>query len=341
MLSAAKPAIDTSGSVAPSDGVRAFDLFAPIPDGWRLESGDRLGQAEVRARIHGPEGAPVVVVAGGISSGRCPYQLPDGGRGWWAQMVRPGGVVDLDRLQVLAFDFAPDGDSAPITLTTRDQARLLAIVLDHAGVDRVAAYVGSSYGGMVGLAFAELFPERVERLAVICAAHRSHPMTTAVRGIQRRILAFAASAGRPEEGVALARELAMTTYRSPEEFDARFKTTAPARAGDPYPVCDYLIAQGLAYPSVTTPARWTTLSDSMDRHDVDPAKVTTPTTLVGFTSDRLAPIEDIRVLAKALPNLDWFAEIPSVYGHDGFLKETEALAPILRAVLPAAQTIAA
>jgi homoserine O-acetyltransferase len=194
---------------------------------------------------------------------------------------------------------------------------------------------------MVGLAFAELFPDRLERLAVICAAHRSHPMTTALRGIQRRILAFADAAGDPEAGVALARQLAMTTYRSPEEFDARFATTAPERAGGAYPVCDYLIAQGQAYSAATTPARWTVLSDSMDRHLVDPAKVTTPTTLVGFTSDRLVPIADVQALAKALPNLDWFAQLPSVYGHDGFLKEVDALAPILRAALPSAQTIAA
>lgn len=337
MISAATSVIDTHGDTA----VRALELCAPIPADWRLESGETLGQSEVCARIHGPAGAPIVVVAGGISSGRYPYQLPDGGRGWWADIVRPGGPIDLDRLQVLAFDFAPDGDTRLITLTTHDQARLLALVLDHAGVEKAATIVGSSYGGMVGLAFAELFPERLERLVVIGAAHRAHPMTTALRGIQRRILAFADAAGQPEAGVALARELAMTTYRSPEEFDARFDCAPPARAGDAYPVCEYLISQGRNYPAVTTPTRWTILSDSMDRHRIDPSRVTTPTTLVGFISDRLAPIADVQALARALPNLDWFAQLSSVYGHDGFLKEVEALTPILRAALPSAQTIAA
>jgi len=150
MLSAATSVID------PRDGqaVRAVDVLAPIPDDFRLESGERLGQSVVRARLHGPEGAPVVIVAGGISSGRCPWRTLDGAPGWWADVVRPGGPIDLDRLQVLAFDFAPDGETDPLTLTTRDQARLLALVLSHAGVDRAAAFIGSSYGGMVGLAFA-------------------------------------------------------------------------------------------------------------------------------------------------------------------------------------------
>jgi homoserine O-acetyltransferase len=341
MLSAETSAIGTGAGPADSGAVRALDLFAPIPAEWRLESGDRLAQAEVRSRIHGPEGAPVVVILGGISSGRWPHLTVDGAPGWWAEVVRPGGPIDLDRLQVLGLDFAPDGETSPITLSTRDQARLVALALDHAGVDRVAAFVGCSYGGMIGLAFAELFPERLERLVVLCAAHRAHPMTTALRGIQRRILAFAESVGQPDAGVALARELAMTTYRSPEEFDARFAGTPPATAGKAYPVCDYLIAQGRGYPAAMTPARWTSLSDSMDRHLVAPSQVATPTTLIGFTSDRLTPIEDIRALAEALPNLDWFAQLPSVYGHDAFLKEIEAIAPILRAALPSAQTIAA
>ena len=61
---------------------------------------------------------------------------------------------------------------------------------------------------MVGLAFAELYPDWAEQLIVVSAAHRAHPQATAWRGIQRRILQFAVAAGRPEEGVALARELA-------------------------------------------------------------------------------------------------------------------------------------
>src|ERR1044072_7516885 len=110
MLSAATSVID------PRDGqaVRAIDVLAPIPDDSRLESGDRPPQPVVRARLHGPEAAPVVIVAGGISAGRCPWRTLDGGAGWWADVVRPGGPIDLDRLEVLAFDFAPEGETGPL-----------------------------------------------------------------------------------------------------------------------------------------------------------------------------------------------------------------------------------
>jgi homoserine O-acetyltransferase/O-succinyltransferase len=313
----------------------AVDLPVEIPADFRLQSGERLFQRRIVGRLHGREGAPLVVVAGGISAGRFVHRTETNGLGWWSGAVSIRGPIDLNRFQVLAFDYAPESapGGKPVTITTHDQARLLALILDAIGDPIVSAFVGCSYGGMIGLAFAELFPERVEQLVVVSAAHRAHPQATAWRGIQRRILQLAEAAGRPEDGVALARELAMTTYRTAEEFGERFETEAPARVGGAYPVCDYLTARGRAYRNHTTPARWLSLSDSIDRHQVTPEAIVTPTTLVGFTSDRLVPIEDVRELAARLPTLFRFVEAPSLYGHDAFLKEDEAVGAILRAAL--------
>ena len=310
----------------------ARDVVVPLPADFRLASGEKLNQSSVIGRIHGRAGAPVVVVAGGISAGRFVHRTETNGLGWWSGAVSVRGPIDLSRFQVLSFDFAPGAAFAdrPVTITTQDQARLLALLLDHLKVARVAAFVGCSYGGMVALAFAELFPDRADQLIVVSAAHRAHPQATAWRGIQRRILQFAVDAGRPEEGVALARELAMTTYRTAEEFDERFDTTAPAGAGQNYPICDYLTARGQAYRTHTTPARWLSMSDSIDRHSVTPETIRTPVTLIGFTSDRLVPIDDMRELAARLPTLWRFVEAPSLYGHDAFLKEDAFVGDILR-----------
>lgn len=313
----------------------ARDVFVPLPADFRLASGQRLGQSVVAARLHGRVDGPLIVVAGGISSGRFVHRTETNGLGWWSGAVSDGGPIDLKTCRVLAFDFAPDAapGAEPVTITTQDQARLLALVLDHIGAERVAAFVGCSYGGMVGLAFAEQFPKRLGRLIVVSAAHRAHPQATAWRGIQRRILQFAASVGRPEDGVALARELAMTTYRTPEEFAERFDDAIAPSAGDAYPVCGYLTSRGEAYRSHTTPARWLSLSDSIDRHRVTPEAITVPTFLIGFTSDRLVPIDDIRELAARLPNLWRLVEAPSLYGHDAFLKEDAFVGDILKDAL--------
>jgi homoserine O-acetyltransferase/O-succinyltransferase len=312
---------NTSTEATPGRDVRAL-----IPDAFRLESGQRLAAGEVVGRLHGPEHGPLVVAVGGISSDRFATR-------WWPWAIRAGGPVDLDHLRVLAFDLAPGKGEPAVTVTTTDQARLLALLLDGISAPRVDAFVGASYGGCVGLAFAAAFPERIGELAVLSAAHRTHPAATATRGVQRRLLAFARDCGREAEGVALARELAMTGYRTAEEFGLRFASTPPAEAGGPYPVCDYLIARGAAYEGVTDAARWIALSDSLDRHAVAPETIACPLTVIGFTSDRLVPIEDSRDLAARAPNLRRLVEAPSVFGHDAFLKERERVGHALHELL--------
>ena len=297
------------------------DVQALIPDDFRLESGQRLTATQVVGRLHGASG-PLVVVAGGISSDRFATR-------WWPWAVKAGGPIDLDRVRVLAVDLLPGRENPGVTITTTDQARLLALLLDALGEPRIDAWIGASYGGCIGLAFAAAFPERLGELAVISAAHRAHPAATAVRGVQRRLLAFARDCGREAEGLALARQLAMTTYRTAEEFALRFGPTAPAEAGQPYPVCDYLIARGAAYAGATSADRWISLSDSLDRHRVEPRAVRCPVTVIGVSSDTLVPIEDSRELARLAPNLRRLVEVRSVFGHDAFLKEREQIGRLL------------
>jgi len=310
----------------------ARDFAIPIPDGFLTEAGARLPDPCVELRRYGAADAPQVLVAGGVSSGRFVAE-DEVGSGWWGEMVRPGGGVDLERFGVVALDFAPTSPSGDqVTLTTGDQARLVALALDGLGVRRLHAFVGASYGGMVALAFASLFPERVERLCVISAAHRADPMATALRGVQRRILRFAQEVGRPEEGLSLARQLAMTTYRTREEFRARFEDNPPIAAGELYPVCRYLEARGRSYHQVMRPQRWIALSDAMDRHRVDPRSIRARTTLIAIAGDRLVPIEDMRELAAGLIHAR-LVEIASPYGHDAFLKEVRAISPVISASL--------
>jgi homoserine O-acetyltransferase len=316
---------------------KSRDISVAIPADFRLASGQSLSGG-VRGRIVGPHTGALIVAAGGISAGRAAADTPDQ-PGWWGWAIGDGAPVDTTRHRLLAVDWTPDLDvSDLLTITTADQARLLAILLDHLGEPVIDAFVGASYGGCVGLAFAELFPDRIGRLVVISAAHRAHPAATAWRGVQRRLLQFGIDADREAEAISLARELAMTTYRSAEEFDARFgANAAPEAAGGPYPVCDYLIARGAAYPGQTSARRWIALSDSLDRHAVQPERIRAVLTVVGFTSDRLVPVGDSRALAERAPNLDRFVEAPSLYGHDAFLKERAVIADVLSTALKGLQ----
>ena len=127
----------------------------------------------------------------------------------------------------------------------------------------------------------------------------------------------------------------MATYRSPEEFAARF-SGAPRRAGadDAFvlPVEEYLFARGAEYAQRYRPESFVCLSESIDLHRVDAARIFAPVTAVAVREDQLVPLGDMRAMVARLPNAE-LHEISSVYGHDAFLKENRRLAPILQNAL--------
>ncbi|ESQ82657.1 alpha/beta hydrolase [Asticcacaulis sp. AC466] len=311
------------------------DIIVALPTDFRLQSGMKLEQTDVVARLYGPKDAPVVVAAGGISAGRVLFAKEDSTEtapGWWEGVAGPGEALDLNRFRVLSIEFAPRLPASKVyTITTHDQARLVKLLLDKINVDKIYNFVGASYGAMIGLAFAELYPDAVERLCIISAAHRAHPMATAFRGLQRRMLKFGQDNGKPAEGISLARQLAMTTYRSDAEFSERFDGPAPEAAGGNYVVCQYLRARGDAY-SATDVNRWISMSDSLDRHRVDPSKIKAKVFLAAVPTDRLVPYDDMKALHEQLRD-SVFIEFPSLYGHDAFLKEIKLVSDIVRTSL--------
>ena len=285
--------------------------------------------------LHGAPWAPIVVALGGISASRhVAAHAADDSPGWWDDFIGAGRAIDPTRYRVLGMDYIAGG--APVG--TDDQARLLAAALDQLGIATVRAIVGSSYGGMVGLAFAALFPSRVGRLVIISAAHESHPMATAWRVIQRRITRLGIAAGRPREGLGLARALAITTYRTADEFAARFKGGPRADGeGWRWPVEEYLDHHGDRFAATCPAERFLALSESIDLHRVDPASVTVPATLVAVSGDTLVPPWQMRDLERKLAGPTSLVEISSVYGHDAFLKEPQVLAPFISNALSAGE----
>ncbi len=267
--------------------------------------------------LTGPPHAPIVVALGGISAHRHVCQTESNAQpGWWDGIVGSGLALDTRTFRVLGIDWHT-GDE---TVTTGDQADRLATVLDELGVDAVHSIVGSSYGGMVALAFAAQYPTRVGRLTVIAAAHRTHPMATAHRVIQRRIIRLGLAAGLPTEGVALARALGMTTYRTVEEFAARFEPTRDSASGA-FPIEGYLDHGSRRFASTWDPDRYLTLSESLDLHHVDSAQITVPLDLLGFHEDTLVPVWQLEELAAKYGGPCRLELASSIYGHDGFLKE--------------------
>ena len=305
-------------------------------DHWPLHHGGSLEHPRLAWRLEGPALAPVVLALGGISAHRRVFDAETPRAGWWSELAGSGAPLDSRRVRVLGIDYlGGSGESSgPVaggvfpSISSYDQAEALRGLLDHLGIATLHAIVGASYGGMVALAFAERHPARVEQLLVISAADRTHPMSTAWRSVQRRIVRFALEAGRPAAGLELARALAMATYRSPEEFAARFAEAPRLEAGQfVFPVEEYLMARGREYATRYLPEAFLCLSESIDMHAVDARNVNVPSVLVAVREDQLVPVADMRALAARLPRSQ-LHELTSPYGHDAFLRERALLQPI-------------
>ncbi len=309
------------------------DFSVPAPEGWRGQMGAELpvGTA-LTLRLTGQKNAPVVGVLGGISANHIIANGERGAgqeKGWWSQIVAADGGIDLNHFRVCGFDYVAGDDATPLTLTPADEACLFAYGLSQIGITALHALVGASFGGMVAQSFARLFPQRLEKLVLLCVAHRSAPMAQAWRLIQRQILQFSLDHGVPEQGVALARALAMTTYRTPQEFHTRFACVDGAKSG----VEDYLRARGRAYAKECGAVRFLTLSAAIDRHFENPEVIKTPCLIIAADNDQIVPLEDVRDMARRFGGPLQLEIITSIYGHDAFLKETTSIKPLIRSFI--------
>lgn len=319
--------------VIPARSSSSREGVLELPQPLALHFGAALARVRIAWRVTGDSG-PIVAALGGISAGRFVADSPTA-KGWWGDIVGPDGALDTNRCQVLGFDFlggsgqttGPQRGQADFpSISAYDQAEVLRLLLAHLKIDALQMIVGSSYGGMVALAFAEQFSQLVRHIVVISAADRSHPMSTAWRSVQRAMVRYALKQGDGPEGLRLARALAMATYRSSEEFAARF-SGEPVQADGrfQFPVENYLLARGDAYAASYIPEAFVCLSESIDLHRVAAAKITTPSTLVAVREDQLVPLADMQSMHSHLAGPSELIAISSLYGHDAFLKEVATL----------------
>ena len=299
-----------------------------------VHSGER--DVTIAYELTGAESAPLVIIGGGISAGRhviSSNTFPE--PGWWEAQTATLGSV-----RVLAIDWIGADGAIDEPIDPADQANALVALLDELGLTRADAFIGASYGAMVGQQVAARHPDRCGRLLSFSAGASAHPFSSACRLLQRKAVALGEQSGYSAAGVSLARALAMLTYRTADEYRARFDG-APVVEGTSVRVSaeSYLDAQGARYAARTSPIAYRRLSESIDLHCVDPAMLRLPAMFVAVDSDWLVPIEDIRAFADAVPGSD-FKLMPSLYGHDGFLKEVDQVAFIITRFLSSPEPIA-
>ena len=283
----------------------------------------------------GPAGAPVVLVAGGISAHRhVAANARDATEGWAQGLLDDGRTLDPAQRRILAFDYVGADGAIDAPIDTADQADAVALLLDSLGIDTLEAFVGYSYGALVGLQLAARHPARLQRLVAVSGAHRPHPYAAAWRALQRKAVALGQLQCADEQGLSLARQFAMLSYRTPEEFGERFDAPPTVSNGHVRVAAeDYLDAAGARFVARVSPTAWLRLSESIDLHRVDPASIRVPVTVVAVEGDRLVPLDDAVALVEGLGTRGRLRVLRSPYGHDAFLKETDRIDALLAAEL--------
>lgn len=287
--------------------------------------------------------------------------------GWWEGMVGPGAPLDTDEWCVIATNVLGGckGSTGPSSLASdgkpwgarfpeisiRDQVTAEIALTRLLGIDRLAAVVGGSMGGMRVLEWMIEAPQRVAAALVLAVGARATADQIGTQTTQ--IAAIKADPDwqggdyhdtdrAPMTGMGIARRIAHLTYRTESELDHRFENHAqdeedPWRGGR-YAVQSYLDHQAEKLCSRFDPATYVLLTEAMNRHDVGrgrggvaAALASTPVPCVvgGVDSDRLYPLRTQQELADALPGCDRLEIVHSRDGHDGFLTEAAAVSKLL------------
>lgn len=291
-----------------------------------------------------------------------PHQI-----GWWDNMVGPGKAVDTNRFFVIGINNLGScfGSTGPTTvnpatgqpwgatfplLTVEDWVHAQVRVADHFQIERFAAVMGGSLGGMQALSWAITCPERVGDCVVVASTARLTAQNIAFNEVARRAILtdpdfrqgdYAAQGVVPLHGLSVARMVGHITYQSDEVMASKFGRAqrAPGPDGDyrynydvEFEVESYLRHQGEKFSRYFDANTYLLLTRTLDyfdparAHGGDLAKALSPAQarflLVSFTTDwRFAPEHSREMVQALLKNQRevTYAEIDAPHGHDAFL----------------------
>ena len=334
--------------MAPSVATGRQQLTLPAP--VTVESGVVLPRVTVAYHTWGslaPGGDNAVLVCHALTGSA---DVAD----WWGALIGAQGALDPARdfiicSNVLGSCYGTTGPGDPEwdavfgeapeapAVTIRDVVHVQHQLLAALGVRRLRLVIGGSMGGMQALEWALLYPDMVERIAVLAAPAVHAPWAVALAEAQRQAI-FADAEwphGQASRGLAAARMMGMISYRSAQAFESRFGA-GRFDPGQPS-VTRWLQRHGQKLVDRFDARAYVTLSHVLDSHDVGRgrggvsaalAQVQQPALVLGIDSDVLYLPSELQALADGLPQgqMYWLS---SPHGHDAFLIEQDT---VLRAV---------
>ena len=247
-------------------------------------------------------------------------------------------------------------------ISIRDNVRAQSQLLLSLGIAQLRLVLGASIGAMQALEWAILYPERVER-ALILAVAPLNAYGIGLNHLQRRAIETDpqwqcgnySPQNPPWRGLALARQIAMISYKSPQLFASRFGRKPNRNGEDPwgldesggglnagrFDIGGYLDHQGEVFHNRFDANSYLAILRTMETWDPSLGFASTEAalqriqaelTFVGIRSDNLFPAADVHQLAQAAVAAGVkavYLEMDSDHGHDAFLAEEETLFRLL------------
>lgn len=345
-------------------------LFFDLPEPFLLRRGGVLSGVRLAYETWGKLSAAkdnVVLIYSGMSPSAHAAQHPDDlSPGWWEDMVGPGKPIDTQRWFVICGNSLGScrGSTGPASinpltgkvyrmdfpeLSVEDIASATHKLLQHLGIEGVKVAVGCSMGGMSTLAHAALFPGHAEHAVLMCTAARAEAFAIAIRSLQRQLVMndrnfqngnYSRSVD-VNSGMGLARKLGVISYRSAEEWRARFgRQRIQAPSGEPFAtefeVERYLQGHADRWAGSFDPCSYVYLSRAMDwfdfsaHHSGGEQRFFKRALILGVATDILFPLSQQAELAQQLARAGTqvsFSALPSIQGHDAFLVDMENFGP--------------
>ncbi|MCX5198966.1 alpha/beta hydrolase [Streptomyces sp. NBC_00249] len=290
-----RPAHVTAGRWAPPAADR--ELTAVSADGSRLH-----------VEVHGPEGAPAVVLSHGWTCSTA----------FWAAQIRD---LAADH-RVVAYDQRGHGRSPAATAysTTALADDLVAVLKATLAPGERAVVAGHSMGGMTVMAAAGR-PEFAEHAAaaLLCSTGSSRLVEEAT------VLPLPAGRARTRTTrVVLGARGPLGPVTPAARAVLKYATMAAGSAPDRVEACARIVH---ACPAGVRHA-WSQVLAGLDL-DAELAGLTVPTAVIGGRADRLTPITHARRIAAALPHCVGLTELTGA-GHMTPVEAPEAVTGAVR-----------
>ncbi|SIN60562.1 homoserine O-acetyltransferase [Parasphingorhabdus marina DSM 22363] len=348
-----------------------LDRAVQLPGPLALDSGATLAPVDIAYETYGTldaDAGNAILICHALTGDQyvASTHPVTGKDGWWVRMVGPGKPIDTDRYFVICANVIGSclGSSGPATvnpatneawamefpvLTIADMVRAQAMLLDHLGIERLHSVVGGSMGGMQGISWTALYPERVKSAVIIASTAKHSAQNIAFHEVGRQAImadprwrggAYYADEDPPVSGLAVARMAAHITYLSEEGLTEKFGRRLQDRDAKTFgfdadfQVESYLRHQGSTFTDRFDANSYLYITRAMDYFDLAEdhgGSLATAFTgskarfcLISFDSDWLYPTAESRAIVHALNAAGAeasFVELSAPFGHDSFLLE--------------------